>query len=327
MTKPRVTSTDRLADIIEVVELGRRSGLLTVERGSGPALEQGEIYFMQGRATHAKIEGLRGRDALSQMAGWGQCRFAFEANTPSPAPNIAAPQPLAEPAAQRQTGMTGVSPMDGGGATGFFPAPQRAQPTPQRGAPTGFNWNIAPAPPSQPMPDPFIPPSAPFSSQPGAQPGWGQNAQPGWQGAPYSQPPSSPPSTPSSTGEASWPGNWPTGGQGWSQPGMPPTSPSGAPPAYGSPFSPLPPQTGPFNAPAQPVTQRDMMRMPRRAPDVRDLINVVNTYRLSRSHRTLLLLADGEHTVLDLARLASKPVDEIIALLADLERHGLVYYY
>lgn len=60
---------------------------------------------------------------------------------------------------------------------------------------------------------------------------------------------------------------------------------------------------------------------------MRDLISVVSAYNLSRSHRTILLLADGEHTVLDLARLTSKPIDEVVALLANLERLGLVYYF
>jgi aminopeptidase-like protein len=54
---------------------------------------------------------------------------------------------------------------------------------------------------------------------------------------------------------------------------------------------------------------------------------VVTAHNLSRSHRTVLLLADGEHTILDLARLSSKSVEEITALLADLEVRGLVYYY
>ncbi|HEX8729313.1 MAG TPA: DUF4388 domain-containing protein, partial [Ktedonobacterales bacterium] len=65
MTKPRVTTADRLSNIIEVVELGRRSGLLTVERGSQQAIEQGEVYFSQGRAIYAAVEGLRGPEALS----------------------------------------------------------------------------------------------------------------------------------------------------------------------------------------------------------------------------------------------------------------------
>jgi hypothetical protein len=70
-----------------------------------------------------------------------------------------------------------------------------------------------------------------------------------------------------------------------------------------------------------------LARRPRRAPDVRDLMTVVTAHSLSRSHRTILLLADGEHTVLDLARLSSKSVDEVTALLGDLEARGLVYYY
>jgi hypothetical protein len=56
-------------------------------------------------------------------------------------------------------------------------------------------------------------------------------------------------------------------------------------------------------------------------------MSVVTAHNLSRSHRTVLLLADGEHTILDLARLSSKSVDEITWLLADLESRGLVYYY
>jgi hypothetical protein len=70
-----------------------------------------------------------------------------------------------------------------------------------------------------------------------------------------------------------------------------------------------------------------VLRRPRRAPDVRDLMIVVNTHGLSRSHRTILLLADGHHTVLDLARLSSKAVEEVVALLEELEGKGLVYYY
>jgi aminopeptidase-like protein len=56
-------------------------------------------------------------------------------------------------------------------------------------------------------------------------------------------------------------------------------------------------------------------------------MSVVTTHNLSRAHRTILLLADGEHTVLDLARLSSKSVDEVSGLLMELESRGLIYYY
>jgi hypothetical protein len=82
--------------------------------------------------------------------------------------------------------------------------------------------------------------------------------------------------------------------------------------------------SGPSNAyAANPL----LLRRPRRAPDVRDLMAIVTTYNLSRGHRTVLLLADGEHTILDLARLSSKSVDEVAQLLGELEGYGLVYYH
>jgi len=126
---------------------------------------------------------------------------------------------------------------------------------------------------------------------------------------------------------------WPPGAPGNALGNMPGSAPD--------PFS----QTGWFNSPVQstgalnapmpstgalggaPMSAQTLQRRPRRAPDVRDLIAVVGAYNLSRNHRTILLLADGEHTVLDLTRLSSKPIDEIVTLLADLERLGLVYYY
>ncbi len=258
MTKPRVTNADRLSNIIEVVELGRRSGLLTVERGSNQNTEQGEVYFTQGRATYAAVEGLRGRDALSVLAGWGQCRFAFDADAAAPAPNIQQAFP------QQQQARPNTNPNQGH-------AP--AQP---RSAPAGFDWAAAS---NRPIPDPL----APMGSHTGTQFG----SQPGVTSWPTSRP-ASMPSAPS-TGQLSWPGSA-------SQPGANPS-----------------------------ITSGSLERRPRRAPDVRDLISVVNNYNLSRNHRTILLLADGEHTILDLARLSSKTIDEVAALVSDLERRGLVY--
>lgn len=232
MTKARDTSTDRLSNVIEVVELGRRTGLLSAERGTGQFLEEGEIYFVGGRAIYAATTHQRGREALAALGQWAACRFAFDADAPPIAPNLSPGAP---------------SPDTG---------PERAPLLPQRGAvpaPTGtsgFGWST---PPSHPA-------SAPaFQPEPAA-----------------------------SRGPASGP--WSV-----SRPGMPDTGPLG--------------------------------RHPRRSPDVRDLMTVVSTYNLSRSHRSLLLLADGTHNVLDLARLVSKPIDEVTQLLAELEVRGLIYYY
>lgn len=303
MTKPRVTVADRLSNIIEVVELGRRSGLLTVERGVPPSLEQGELYFNQGRAVYAMVEGLAGREALAVLAGWGHCKFAFEPNAPAPTPNVTSPHP-AQPATN----------------SGRMGAPHPAPPSPPRNAPSSFNWN---APSNRPLADPMAPPTGP--GMPAASPSSAPLSGTSW---PSSWPSNTPTSNPRSTGQLNWPAA-PS-----SQTGALPVPPT--PPAASSWPSTPSQTTGPFSgsapgaaagAAAGAASPETLQRRPRRAPDVRDLISVVSAYNLSRSHRTILLLADGEHTVLDLARLTSKSIDEVVTLLASLERLGLVYYF
>jgi hypothetical protein len=240
MVKARVTSTDRLSNVIEVVELGRRSGMLAVERGAGSTFEEGEIYFVGGHPTYAVTGTLRGRDALAALAQWGACRFAFQSDISQPTPNISDPlRPAGAPAERGVISQPGGPfPSSGGGAS-------------------GFDWGT-----------------------PARQPAYPSGG----------------------SGQLATGGSW-----GTSQPGG---ALSGSQPSRASASA-----VGPLG------------RRPRRAPDVRDLMVTVTTHNLSRSHRTVLLLADGSHNVLDLARLASKSVDEVTQLLAELEARGLIYYY
>jgi len=88
MTKPTVTATDRLANVLDVVELGQRTGLLRVERGNGTMREEGEVYFAQGKPIYAAIAWLRGREALHLLAQWTGCYFAFDPQAARPIPNV-----------------------------------------------------------------------------------------------------------------------------------------------------------------------------------------------------------------------------------------------
>ena len=280
MPKPRVTATDQLANVIEVVELGRRTGLLSVERGSGSVHEEGEIYFLHGRATYASLAGLRGREALAAMSRWGACRFSFDREMPSPVPNIAAPPP-GPPAPNRISDPSLVHAQHAGG-----------QRLPEGSGVWGF------------------PPQTPGGAFPGNASG------PLYPSGPLGGGGSGP-----LDGSGIFGASGAFGGSGAGAGAYP----YGAPDTSGS-F-----QQRPFAPPAaaerpQPPASF-LARRPRRAPDVRDLMQVVTSHNLSRNHRTILLLADGEHTVLDLARLSSKPVDEVTGLLSDLEERGLVYYY
>ena len=256
MAKPRVTATDRLSNVIDVVEMGRRTGLLSVERGSGSVLEVGEMYFVTGSPTYASLASLRGREALAALSHWGPCRFAFDSEDTPPPPNIF---PSTDPSLQRV-------PRD-----------------------------RYPSSPRMPGSDPPTPGQAQTGSLSGT---WALQADAGagsHNGATSSR----------------------RDGRASTRPLGPPQT--GALNRYGTPGSSAPPySTQSFPSPS---------RRPRRAPDVRDLMSVVTAHNLSRNHRTVLLLADGEHTILDLARLSSKSVDEITWLLADLESRGLVYYY
>lgn len=262
MPKPRVTATDRLANVIEVVELGQRTGLLAVERGSGSVLEEGELYFVSGRVVYASLAGLRGREALTALSRWGPCRFAFDREAPPPAPNL-------------------ISESSTGPSSAVRPSPGVS--TPGYRSPTPYDNS-------------------------------------------GSWPMQMPPQTSNLTGYPRVANGQPGGANGYGASGVMRGGLTG-PLDLGTPSGYALRHQDSMPAPTTPTSPSLLNRRPRRAPDVRDLMNVVTTYNLTRSHRTVLLLADGEHTVLDLARLSSKSVDEVSTLLSELEARNLVYYY
>lgn len=83
MPPHRETSTDRLANVIQVIELGRKTGVLTVERNTGLGVEEAMIYFVKGHITHARAGQRVGLDALNWLNTWGTCRFTFVSSTSS----------------------------------------------------------------------------------------------------------------------------------------------------------------------------------------------------------------------------------------------------
>lgn len=88
----RGTSTNRLADVIQIVQIAGKTGLLTIERGEvGSPLEEGEITFVNGQITDAHSGQHSGMEAVNQLRTWGACRFTFLPLTsdvsPSPPPS------------------------------------------------------------------------------------------------------------------------------------------------------------------------------------------------------------------------------------------------
>ena len=97
MPPQRETTTDRLADVIEVAQLGRKTGLLTVERGNDITFEEGSITFVDGQITGASAGGRNGFEALNWLKTWGACRFAFVASATAWDSNHHIPIPTGSP--------------------------------------------------------------------------------------------------------------------------------------------------------------------------------------------------------------------------------------
>lgn len=82
MSQRRGTTTDRLSNVIQVIQLGRKTGFLTVERGEGSGREEGELTFVHGQITYARGGQFVGQRALEWLNSWGACRFTFVSSVP-----------------------------------------------------------------------------------------------------------------------------------------------------------------------------------------------------------------------------------------------------
>jgi hypothetical protein len=77
MPHKRGTATDNLLNIIQVIQLGQKTGYLTIERGEGSEKEAGELVFVSGQIAEAHCGDLMGQQALDWLKTWRVCRFLF----------------------------------------------------------------------------------------------------------------------------------------------------------------------------------------------------------------------------------------------------------
>lgn len=92
MQPQRQTMTDRLADVIHIIHIGGKSGVLTVERGEGKAVEEGFIIFVDGRIVEARVGVQTGIDAFEYINTWQVCRFALLSRVADEASSVYPPQ-------------------------------------------------------------------------------------------------------------------------------------------------------------------------------------------------------------------------------------------
>jgi len=63
--------------------------LLSVEHTQGGRIEEGEIYFQNGRPIYAQVGPLTGQDAINWLLTWHNVRFAFTNDMSEPSANAA----------------------------------------------------------------------------------------------------------------------------------------------------------------------------------------------------------------------------------------------
>src|SRR6266700_5580532 len=68
---------DRLVDIIQTIQIGRKTGTLTATRGEGATYEVGTIVFVEGKVIQAKVGRRKDRDALNWLSTWRICQCTF----------------------------------------------------------------------------------------------------------------------------------------------------------------------------------------------------------------------------------------------------------
>lgn len=91
--KTRGTATDKLADVIQALQLVRKSGRLTAQRDVADGIaEIGIIVFREGQVIDASVGQLRGADAFKKLVVWTRCHFVFE-SAPSASPPVPPPFP------------------------------------------------------------------------------------------------------------------------------------------------------------------------------------------------------------------------------------------
>src|SRR6185312_3737719 len=77
MSQQPKTETDRLTNVIQVLQMGQKTGRLIVERNDGPLFDQGMITLVNGQVVQASLNQLQGPEAFNRLKNWGACRFTF----------------------------------------------------------------------------------------------------------------------------------------------------------------------------------------------------------------------------------------------------------
>jgi hypothetical protein len=128
MTQRRVAATNRLSTVIDALQLGKKTGILAVERGEGSMFEEGMIMLAYGQVAYATTSSYTGasyvgKDAMTRLSTWQACRFSFVPLSPE---EITRRMPSPPPLQSGKRTVAGMpdQPFHGSGASSTIPGAQ-----------------------------------------------------------------------------------------------------------------------------------------------------------------------------------------------------------
>ncbi len=90
--KVRGTATDRLVDVMQMLVMLQKTGILTAQREiSANTLEEAALYIRDGQIVNASVGNMRGTEALKKINTWTKCYFIFQAGVPSGQTSLLSP--------------------------------------------------------------------------------------------------------------------------------------------------------------------------------------------------------------------------------------------
>ena len=136
------TATDRLVSIIQLIQLGKRSGVLRVKRGEGRSLEEGMITFANRQVIESHTGRHSGPDALNRLSAWEACRFIFSPSDMPEDDTLLSPQSF-----KGVKSLTGDQRVTGNLPGSRYQSPQRSGPsTGPITPPLGVSYPPSPVP-------------------------------------------------------------------------------------------------------------------------------------------------------------------------------------
>lgn len=80
MSQSQEVSVERLITVIQRIQQGRMSGILTARRGDGVTAEEGTVDFAKGQIRQVKVGRRSGPDALNWLSTWSNCHCSFSSS-------------------------------------------------------------------------------------------------------------------------------------------------------------------------------------------------------------------------------------------------------